>query len=235
MEAARKQANAEGHAAGAAEAAAGTEQATANTLRHIGDALGEIDEHQTQANQTLRQQAALLAVTAVRRIFPALAERHGLDEIEAFLADCLNHIGQLPRITVRVSADATTDVEHRLSTLVNGGTFDGRFAVEPDPAMGPGDCRIVWDDGGAERNAEQVWSQIDAAVERFLNPDAPHPDGAATGPDSAAPDTTIDDAPDSTTHTDDGHPTIAENAETPVAAEAAAAPDATGTEPANPE
>jgi flagellar assembly protein FliH len=54
--------------------------------------------------------------------------------------------------------------------------------------MNAADCRVEWADGGAERDSEWMWSQIEGVVQRFLSglsvpmpPGAPAP-GASTNP-----------------------------------------------------
>jgi flagellar assembly protein FliH len=51
--------------------------------------------------------------------------------------------------------------------------------------VAPGDCAIEWADGGAERNGDRVWTEIDAAVRRMTEklPDsAPSSDAAGLEP-----------------------------------------------------
>src|SRR3546814_15298785 len=80
-------------------------------------------------------------------------------------------------MTVRVAPNLVPEVEQRLEAAVASAGFEGRLVVAADAALGPADCGIDWGDGGAERDMDGLWREIDAAVADLL---APH--GAAFGP-----------------------------------------------------
>jgi flagellar assembly protein FliH len=69
---------------------------------------------------------------------------------------------------VRVN-DALLDIlRERLDALASGIGFNGRIIAIADPAVAPGDARIEWADGGAERDSARAWADIDAHIARFI-------------------------------------------------------------------
>lgn len=187
---ARKQGYDEGVLAGREEASGGIENSISQTLERIAQQLPTIVQAQSAANEQMMANAAEIAVTIMRKLMPALLERHGAAEIDALLSDCVSNLIDEPKIRIRVAADHAATVEERLESLVSASGFDGRFLVEPDETMQPTDCCIDWPGGGVEKRSDDIWAQIDTALERFLahyGQDNPTP---ASDRDQADPHTT---------------------------------------------
>src|SRR3546814_3737234 len=94
-------------------------------------------------------------------------------------------------MTVRVAPNLVPEVEQRLEAAVASAGFEGRLVVAADAALGPADCGIDWGDGGAERDMDGLWREIDAAVADLL---ARH--GAACEPDADSAEIPSPDADD---------------------------------------
>src|SRR3546814_2280324 len=69
-------------------------------------------------------------------------------------------------MTVRVAPNLVPEIEQRLKAAVASAGFEGRLVVAADAALGPADCGIDWGDGGAERDMDGLWREIDAAIAR---------------------------------------------------------------------
>jgi flagellar assembly protein FliH len=218
LDAARQEGYRDGHDAGLAAALGSTEAAIAAHLKSIWSLLPRIEQAQAAANEKLSRDGVSLATTVTAKILPTLAMRHGADEIEALVTDCLARLIEEPKITVSVGPDAAGALAGKLDELVEKSGFEGRFVVRTDAEMGPADCRLEWGDGTAARNLDAVWTEIDAAVARFLSID----DGAPE----------IDDTEDSdgTGQTGDNGP----DGETDTPPSAAAQPDDGVIDPAEP-
>lgn len=187
---ARKQGYDEGILAGREEASSGIENSISQTLERIAQQLPTIVQAQSAANEQMVANAAEIAVTIMRKLMPALLERHGAAEVDALLSDCVSNLIDEPKIRVRVAADHAATAEERLESLVSASGFDGRFLVEPDETMQPTDCCIDWPGGGVEKRSDDIWAQIDTALERFL---------AHYGQDTPAPESDRDAAEPHTT------------------------------------
>jgi flagellar assembly protein FliH len=82
--------------------------------------------------------------------------------------DCLTHLDRVPKVTVKVAPALVEAVKEKADGLVSQVSFDGKLAVVGDDALVPGDCRVEWGDGGAERDQSAMWAQIDQAVDAAL-------------------------------------------------------------------
>lgn len=195
---ARARGYAEGEAAGRGAAEADGESQVALHLASVSKRLAELLRHRDHGDAELRQEAAQFAVSMIRRLHPALARRHGLDETEAVIRECMSGLLKEPRLTVRVPPDVAEPLAGRLSALAEEIGFDGRLDIRPDDGLAPGDCRLAWSEGSAERISAAVWQTVEAAMARLFGEpaEASAAEGPATGPadDETDPDTTADEA-----------------------------------------
>ena len=60
------------------------------------------------------------------------------------------------------------DLESRLTEIMARSSFSGVCSVVVDYELQPGDCRIEWDGGGADRDEARIWRDIRAAIAATL-------------------------------------------------------------------
>lgn len=198
LAAAREEAFAAGKDAGATEARAGIEQTAADTLSAIERSLSTLLDARAEAGRSFTRAAIETATAMVRKLYPALARRHGLAEVEGVLRQCLEDLRDEPRLVVRVADGLLDALGERLEPLTRSLGFGGRVILLADDSIAPGDCRIEWADGGVERHGPALWKDIDAAIDRALAdnllPHDPKPqeDRSQEDPNTTTPDTTAD-------------------------------------------
>ncbi len=174
LEAARGTAEAAGFAAGRAAALAEAEARAATAFEPLraradADFAAIASRHEAQGREALAAAGEI-----VRRLFPALAERHGLDELEALVGECLRRLHDEPRVVVRVADGALDAVKARVDRAAATSGFAGKAILLGDPALADGDARIEWAEGGVERRPDAVWAEIDDLLRRHLaGADAP--------------------------------------------------------------
>lgn len=157
-----------GRAAALAEAQRSSEEAAAQALAAIAEQLQDLDGRLPDLAAACERDTLAIAVTALRVLFPELAKRSALDEVEGLIRDCLQNLGNEPRVVVR-TPDALHDVlRTRLEGLCAEVGFEGRVVLLTEEDLGPGDARIEWADGGAERNTSELWSKVEAVLMRGL-------------------------------------------------------------------
>ena len=89
-------------------------------------------------------------------------------EIEAVIRDCLARLRDEVRIVIRV-ADAVLDaVNERVTALAATAGFEGKIVLIAQEDLQVGDVHVEWADGGAERDSESLWREIDAVVARAI-------------------------------------------------------------------
>ena len=167
-EAARRSAQDAGFAAGRDAARADAEARAAKALEAVRAASAASFAEIARRHERQGREAVGFAAEMIRRLFPAFAARHGVDEIATLLAECLRRLHDEPRVVVRV-AEATLDaVKARLDPAATEAGFAGKLILLGDPALADGDARIEWADGGVERSPAAVWSEIDAILHRHV-------------------------------------------------------------------
>lgn len=171
LQLAREQAFEAGKRAGIHEAEAATQRLAATALQVMAGKLQALERHYLELAGRRERNAVRAALAVARRLLPAYAEREGLAELEALLAEQLSHLAEEPRLAVRLHESVIDEARARLAQMIEGAGFEGRLSVVADPAIAPGDCRIEWAEGGMERSQTRFWQDIDAAVARGLGSD----------------------------------------------------------------
>lgn len=180
LERARAEGHESGKKIGTEEALQSIEQQISQTVNALKAQMSGLAQAQAESHERQDREALELALTVVRKIFPRLAKRHGLAEVEAVIGDCLERLHTEPRIVIRV-ADAMLDqVEARIGELAERVGFEGKIVYLAQDGLKPGDVRVEWADGGAERDSERLWREIDQLTARVASPDAPEATPEAT-------------------------------------------------------
>jgi len=143
---------AKGREAGLAEAAAGAAQRAADALNAMTERLARIERMRVEIEQSTTRSAVGVALAALRRILPTVERRVALPEIEAVLAD-----------------DLLDALRERVDEVGRRAGFHGKVVLLADGDLGVSDCRIEWADGGAERNVERIWKDVEDLVGRTLH------------------------------------------------------------------
>lgn len=167
LTAARAAAWQEGHEAGMAEASQGAEARLAGLIENIAAELSGIHVHQDLANERLQADMAELGVRLVRKLLPAYAERHGLDEIRSVLEECLEAVPESGKIIISVTAENRTMLDPQLDALAARSGYDGRLSLLEDAALGPSEVTVRWDGGGLDRLEQPIWDKLDMLMARM--------------------------------------------------------------------
>jgi flagellar assembly protein FliH len=174
--AAREEGRREGRAAALAEAEAAREKHIAMSLDLIGRACEALVRAETARALALETEIVSLGTAIARRLFPLLAAKGGLDEIETLVAERAVELSEAPRLILRVAPGVIDEIEKRLSDNRLTRPLMDNLTVLGDPALAETDCRLEWPDGGAERNLDSLWKEIEAIAGRVL---------AGAGPEDA--------------------------------------------------
>jgi flagellar assembly protein FliH len=176
VEATRAAALAEGHAAGLAEAAKSAEALTADSLATISKGVAALIAAQDATTFDTQRRAMSAMQAIVAKVFPALAAKDALGEVEAFATKCLHEVIDEPRIVLRVADELYAPLRERLDAVAAAAGYAGRIVLIADDAIAAGDARVEWADGGAERDLAGQSAQIDALLDRRSDPVAtPNP------------------------------------------------------------
>jgi flagellar assembly protein FliH len=201
LEQARAEALSTGREQGFRDAATSIEQTTAMALEEVGKGLEEILRETARFGEQGEARALGAAMTVVRKLFPGLAQRNGLGEIEGLVAECLGRLREEPRVVVRVTDELLDPLRMQLDRLSERCGFEGRVVLLADETLCASDVRVEWADGGAERDSRRLWHEIDQILAGALGP-------ATQG---AEPDQASDQAPDQAPDQTNNGPAAPEN------------------------
>ena len=181
LEAARQEGFAAGRQAGAGETMAGLEQQISTALASANSQIEMLLSDHAAAAETRRAVAMRLALKAVETLFSSLVGSTRLAEIEGAIDGVLRQLEDEPRVVIRVADDLAETLRERLEAIAIGADFRGQLVLMPDAALGPGDARVEWASGGAERDTAQLWLDLRATVEAHL---ATLPETSALSPEA---------------------------------------------------
>ncbi len=179
---AREAAFAEGQQAGRDEAARGVEQMAAAALVSLGNQMSNVFRQQEDASDTNARNAVRVAVAVLKKVLPAACAQGAFDEVIHVVEGVVDDILDEPRIIVKVAPALMGALGDRLQAVCSNHGFEGRVVVQEDARLLMGDCRVEWADGGAERDQARLLAEVEAAVERALNPPE-HPPATAPADD----------------------------------------------------
>ena len=188
LNAACQEARAAGREEGVREAADATEHQMAAALTIIGERLSEIFDTQAKSGAAAAQDAATIAITIARKIFPDLNRRNLLGEIGRLVEMILAAVMDEPRLTIHVNDSLRDALTARIEELRHAKGFEGKIVLLGEPNIPPGDCRIEWSEGGTERNTAALWQQIDEIVENNIGTLNDAIEGVKEADGAAAPD-----------------------------------------------
>lgn len=147
-------------------------------------------------NATLTEEAVRVGLAVAARLLPDFTRRHGLAEIEALIGRCMAEMVEAPRIAVRVHDSLRETIAEAAASEADRTGFAGRVVVLGDDALRPGDARVDWGDGGAERDLARLWADVDRVASRTLGIDGAVPPSIISDPNRAGlSEDAEDDAP----------------------------------------
>jgi flagellar assembly protein FliH len=158
-EAIRAAAASEGEARGRAEAEAGIERRRADALEAAGRAIRSLAESFEASRAEIERGAATLSLAVGRAIAAHAMARAPVEVIRPMLAEALDALYGETRVAVVVHSAVVDLVRQEVATIAAQTGFEGRVRVRAG-AGDVADCRIEWDEGGVERSAARIASQI---------------------------------------------------------------------------
>ena len=179
----------EGHNTGYSKASSEIQATLADAFVRLADGIEQMVADRDDLNAGRTGQPLKIALAILSRLLPASIERHGREELEAFIVSCLMEAVDEPRLSVKVGASVLEQMRPRILELAEQRGFAGRLIILGEPKLGASDARIEWAEGGAERNTETLLADLVAVAEKMLggqpadehsahaHPSATHPPG----------------------------------------------------------
>ena len=74
-----------------------------------------------------------------------------------------------PRVVFRVPDAMLDTLQPRIAEMSGKAGYSGEVVLLADDRMGMSDCLVEWADGGAERNVERLWAEVEEILTRTLD------------------------------------------------------------------
>lgn len=186
---------------GIADSNSGFEQQISATITEIDRQFSSLHQKQLETNEVIARSAIKVAAAIAAKIAPEYARQNAFAEVESFVGQCMTNLFGEVELAIHVPEDLVSALSQRLTPLAAKHGLQNGIEVVAGPEMGPSDCKIVWSDGGAERNGDMLLASIDELVNRFLEHSQEQPDSEETvpeTPEAAVQEETQSDETDST-------------------------------------
>ncbi|MDH3791916.1 MAG: FliH/SctL family protein [Rhodospirillales bacterium] len=188
---ARSEGFAAGQAAGGEEARRATDHAAAEALAALAGHFEAAAAQLAEANDNRVRRAIEIAVVVLRKVFPELSRRNALIETEALIGQCLAQLPDEPRVVIRVTDALLDPLNEQIAALAEKAGFEGKIVLLAEESLSASDVRVEWADGGAERDTDCLWAEIEQVLERALGtaPSDPAPRNEVPAAEASAPAT----------------------------------------------
>jgi flagellar assembly protein FliH len=124
------------------------------------EALGrQLDERQAAylgALAELRDEAREVILEVARAVAPGAFARAPLANVERLLEELVPSLDAQPRLELKLAPGLAAAGREGLARIAAASGFQGEIVVEPDPSMAPGDARLSWQGGAAERSTQTL-------------------------------------------------------------------------------
>jgi len=158
----------QGFEAGQAQARGEQNERIARALTSLAEQALQLDGKLKDIEARLENEAVQVAFSVASKLAPELIAREPFAEIEVLASECFRQIIATPQISIHVSEDIYDIASQKLEEIARARGFDGRLNVAADPALGQGNCRIEWAEGGVVRDRAATMKVIDEAVQRYM-------------------------------------------------------------------
>jgi flagellar assembly protein FliH len=168
LAAARSEAAASAEAAVRAALEAGMAARQTAALERIA---AELAAHQLALDRALAERAATtrdLALALARALVPRALDRQPLADVEAMLRELLIRLEGQPRLTLALPPAQVEAGQLLAREIAVQAGYRGELSVVPEAQLKPGDARLSWPGGAAERDLAALEREAIALVDAWL-------------------------------------------------------------------
>ena len=152
---------ADGEQAGGIAARQGTEARQSALLECVQTQLQTILDNQDQLVKTLDTSAVQLASSIAKKLFPTWYAAAGKEETTRVLQEIFGQVEHEKRLILKTHPSELQPLEDLSRTLLQEFAIEADLVVRGDDLLQPGDIKIRWAGGGAERRPQHLLTIID--------------------------------------------------------------------------
>ncbi len=181
------------------------EKQLAQTLKQLTSQMATLFLEAERQQATLAPQLAQLAFAMAEKIVGYELATQPMQAVRQFALQSLHQLQEWNQVTLRVAPSLLSDTRQHSQQWRQQAGFGGQIVVEADATLQPGDCRVQWQSGQAERLTQPILQQMQQLLDGYTPPQpmatepAPSPEVASALVIPSAPDN--EQAPAITTNT----------------------------------
>ncbi|MEX0583913.1 MAG: hypothetical protein WD185_09605 [Sneathiella sp.] len=153
---------------GQGESLQGVESTISDTMTAISNQLDQLLGNYEAKVDTVKQDAACLALVIASKLAPALIDLAPEAEVRKLIEESLVDLQDEPRIVIRASDATCQSISGKIDEITLSTAFPGKLILLPDDSKQGSDCRIEWADGGTERSLEDIQQRLESTINRFI-------------------------------------------------------------------
>ena len=169
LAAAKESAFAHGKREGLAQAAASREKHVSVIIENISSNFSRLFQQEDARMITYEEEAVRISKQIFEKLFPALNEAGGLEEITRVITQVIKSHQDKPEILIEVQPDYVTDIENEVNAIMQSLHAGNVCTVIGTERLAAGDCRLSWKEGGAIRSAATIAAEISTHLEQLLS------------------------------------------------------------------
>jgi flagellar biosynthesis/type III secretory pathway protein FliH len=173
-----------GRVEGAQAALTEAEAQTNAAFSALAEQIADLAQRHEEMFTALAQDCERLVHVILDRLLPELVRRGGSEEILGVVRTALTIACNDPVIEVRVPHDVVEGIRPRIARLTRDLAFRGRVDLHGDSYLTDAMVRVRWLHGGAQRDPEQMLTEVTTIVARVLEREGTNNDTSAA--DAAA-------------------------------------------------
>ena len=163
-----RQGREDGLVEGAQAALTEAETRTNAAFTALAEQLTALAQRQEEMFTALAQDCERLVHVILDRLLPELVRRGGGEEILGVVRTALTIACNDPVVEVRVPHDVVEGIRPRIARLTRDLASRGRVDLHGDSFLTDGMVRVRWLHGGAQRDPDQMLTEVTAIIARVL-------------------------------------------------------------------
>jgi flagellar assembly protein FliH len=165
-------ANNDGYARGKDDATAQAERRTAAALEAIADAASAVLTRLNAESQSMRAEAARVAMAAAQKIAGAALDSFGVERAAQAIEVAMDTLRHQPRLVVKLPTNIAEQLKPRITEMCETHAYASAVLVRAEPGLQTGEVVIDWSDGVIAMDPADAARRIEELIDAALA--APH-------------------------------------------------------------
>ena len=142
-----------------------TEARNTALLEEINNRLLMLAANAGEQECALENQAVDIARAAIHKLVPVLEEENSQALVKDFLKENFRNFKDEAKLAFYFNPEMLPFVQETIAALANKHDFEGKISLHKDNTLALSDCRVVWENGGVERDSNKMLEKVDNLLE----------------------------------------------------------------------